>query len=168
MASPSKRERSKQGWEGGITTLQSAQPRKTASKTHNDTVRGMHSYALSLALCTPPPLAAICTAAAALPMPRGRSGQGPATRLRRARQLSWHQACGKRAWAPTPVIKAGMRALTVVWVGWHTHLQCSDGLRRPQSASTLPSSPTRPPASSAIRAKVDCAARCVVAPAVSL
>ena len=35
----------------------------------------------------------------------------------------------KRAQAPTPVIRAGVWAGTVVRVDWHTHLQCVDGLR---------------------------------------
>ena len=34
----------------------------------------------------------------------------------------------KRAQAPTPVIRAGVWAGTVVRVDWHTHLQCVDGL----------------------------------------
>ena len=124
MASPSKWERSRKGWrvesppssQHSLVKLQARHtttPYAARTAVHCRSLHARHRRSLPSAL---PQLFCPCHVVA----------QGKVLRRDCDEQRS---LAGKRAQAPTPVIKAGMRALTVVWVGWHTHLQCSDGLR---------------------------------------
>ena len=155
LAPPRERESSRRYLEGGLSTLHSQQCVAKCQQGTQHAVHGIHNHALPLAPRTPPPLVAVRTAAAALPKPAGRSRRGPATRSRRARQLS----CVREHTAPTPVISVDVWAGTVVRVGWHTHLQCADGLHsRHQRLLRLELEYTRPSARQCNPGEGECAA----------
>ena len=149
-----------------MSTLHSQQCVAKCQQGTQHAVHGIHNHALPLAPRTPPPLVAVRTAAAALPKPAGRSRRGPATRSRRARQLS----CAREHRGANTGDQRLMSGLGR-WFGWAGTRTCNaltaytvgTNVCFVSNSSILDHLP-----GSAIRAKVNAQRWHVVVPAISL